>query len=276
MAGIQDAGKLYGGYLQNAQQAVGFNPQQLTQANNNLTAMQNIVAAAPTQAQNAGNYYGTTSGGTNNIYSGMMSNLAPGLTNATNTAGNMTNEYQTLATQANQQAGLTQQSQQAKASAATNVYQTSVQQMSTAGQTMSTIEGLAQQQGYLTAEQTTAYQNAYSNYVTAQASATSAAAAASIAPSTIAANTATANLNNAQTAAQVAANQATAAANKKIAGTSYTTMPNGSGGVNYFANGQPITNSQYAQATGVNTSQLEKQVASGYVAPSTHSIGARE
>lgn len=200
--GIQDAGQLYGGYLQNAQQAVGFNPQDLTQANKNLTAIQNQVAYAPTAAQQTGNYYGTTAGGTTNIYSGLMGNLNPGLTNASNTAGNLTNEYQTLAGQANQQAGLTEQSQQAKASATTANYGAAVQQMSTAGSTMSSIEAMAQQQGYLTAEQTTAYQNAYSQYVSAQAAAAQAAAATTTA-------NAAARLTTAQAIAQEASNNAT-------------------------------------------------------------------
>lgn len=46
---------------------------------------------------------------------------------------------------------------------------------------MQQIEGLAQQQGYLTAQQTAAYQNAYSQYISAQAAKTQAGAAAQLA-----------------------------------------------------------------------------------------------
>lgn len=211
---IENGGTLYGQNLASQEQQTGFNPGDLTTANKNLTAIQNQVAYAPTAAQQSGNYYGTTAGGTTNIYSGLMGNLNPGLTNATNSVGNLTNEYGQLTNAANQQAGLTVQSEQNKASDLGGVYSAAVQQLQTAGTTMAAIENLQQQQGYLTAEQSTAYQNAYSQYINAQAAATSASAAASqansaavIAPTTAAANTAQANLTAAQAASQNTTNK---------------------------------------------------------------------
>lgn len=44
----------------------------------------------------------------------------------------------------------------------------------------------------------------------------------------------------------------------------YTYSPNGTGGVNYFLNGTPITNTQYRAATGIDTGALEAQVADDY------------
>jgi hypothetical protein len=43
----------------------------------------------------------------------------------------------------------------------------------------------------------------------------------------------------------------------------YSWAPNGSGGANYYQNGQGITNSQYGAATGVNYGQLEQYLAGG-------------
>lgn len=200
---IQNGGDLYGKYLAAQQQSVGFNPQDLTTANKNLTAIQNQVAYAPTAAQQTGNYYGTTAGGTTNIYSGLMSNLNPGLTNATNSVGNLTNEYGQLTNAANQQAGLQVQSEQNKANDLANVYSNAVNQMQAAGKTMSDIENLQQQQGYVTAQAAAQYQNAYSNYVSAQAAASQAQAAL------ITAN-ANARLTNAQSVSQEATNAAAA------------------------------------------------------------------
>lgn len=44
----------------------------------------------------------------------------------------------------------------------------------------------------------------------------------------------------------------------------YSYSPNGSGGVNYFENGSPITNTAYGKATGVNYGQLESYVANQF------------
>lgn len=201
---IENGGQLYGQNLASQEQQTGFNPQSLTTANRNLTAIQNQVAYAPTAAQQTGNYYGTTAGGTTNIYSGLMSNLNPGLTNATNSVGNLTNEYGQLTNAANQQAGLTVQSEQNKAADLQGVYTNAVAQMQASGQTMASIENLRQQQGVLTSQQIANYQNAYSQYISAQAAATSASAAMTTA-------TANAGLTNAQTVAQQAANAKAAA-----------------------------------------------------------------
>lgn len=201
---IQDGGDLYAKNLATQQQSVGFNPLDLTTANKNLTAMQNQVAAAPMTAQQTGNYYGTTAGGTGNIYAGLMSNLNPGLTNATNSVGNLTNEYGQLTNAANQQTGLTVQSEQNKATDLATIHANAVSQMQSAGQTMAAIEALQQQQGYVTAQAAAQYQNAYSQYISAQAAATSAAAAMTTA-------TANAGLTNAQTTAQLASNAKAAA-----------------------------------------------------------------
>lgn len=215
---IQNGGTVYGQDLQGQETSTGFNPSDLTTANKNLTAIQNQVAFAPTAAQQTGNYYGTTAGGTTNIYSGLMNNLNPGLTNATNSVGNLTNEYGQLTNAANQQAGLTVSSEQNKASDLANVYGSAVNQLQAAGQTMASIENLQQQQGYLTAEQSTAYQNAYSQYVSAQAAASQAQSAAIVAPTTAAANT--------QQAALTAANVISQNQTNKQAG-NYLTVSNG-------------------------------------------------
>lgn len=44
----------------------------------------------------------------------------------------------------------------------------------------------------------------------------------------------------------------------------YSYSPNGTGGVNYFANGKPITNAQFSAGTGQNTNTIESGVRSTY------------
>lgn len=44
----------------------------------------------------------------------------------------------------------------------------------------------------------------------------------------------------------------------------YTYQPDGKGGVNYFRNGVPITNAEYAQATGKDTTSIEQMAAETY------------
>lgn len=44
----------------------------------------------------------------------------------------------------------------------------------------------------------------------------------------------------------------------------YEFFPDGKGGINYFYNGQPITNTEFRQATGTDTSMLEDMVKQNY------------
>lgn len=175
---------LYGSNLQNAQAEYGFDPKELLQANKNLATTQTTLANLPQAIQQQGNYYGTTAG----QEAGNYANLAGNINNVLAGQGNAINAYQAVLNatqnQANQQTsqGLAGQQQQLSG------YQASAQNantiMQTASTTMNQIEQLAQQQGYMTAQQIAAYQNAHSQYVSAQAAAQQAEASMITAQST--------------------------------------------------------------------------------------------
>jgi hypothetical protein len=143
----------------------GFNPAQLGQANQNLTAMQNQIANLPTAANQMSNYSGATAGQSANLYNNLLGNMQPGLTNANNTVSNMMNEVSATQNQANQQATLGYQGEQLNVSALQDLVQNAL-----AGQ------GYAQGQEQNALTQ----QSNYGNYVTseqqAQAAQTNAAA----------------------------------------------------------------------------------------------------
>lgn len=174
VSGIQNAGTNYGTDLTAAQNMYGFNPSSLALANTNLLNTQTALNYAPQSAQQAGNYYGTTAGQTQNAYNNMAGNLNTTLGNQTNAVAQYQNLLAATQQQANQQSGLTLQSQTAQATAAESQYQNSVSQMQAAGSTMASIENLAQQQGYLTSEQVANYTGAYNNYLSAQQAASQA------------------------------------------------------------------------------------------------------
>ena len=176
----QNYGNVYGQDLSSAQSMYGFDPQSLALANKNLLNTQTAMQYAPQAAAQAGNYYGGTAGQAENAYQNMAGNLNTTLANQSNAVGQYQNLLSATQNQANQQT--TQQL--AGQSQALNAYEASAQNatnvMDSARQTMAAIEKLQQDQGSVTADQISAYQNAYSNYVTAQAKALSDAAQANL------------------------------------------------------------------------------------------------
>ena len=173
-------GNVYGQDLSNAQSMYGFDPKSLAVANKNLLNTQTAMQYAPEAATQMGNYYGTTAGGAENVYQSMAGNLNKTLANQSNAVGQYQNLLSATQNQANQQT--TQQL--AGQSQALNAYEATAQNatnvMDSARQTMAAIEKLQQDQGTITSGQISDYRNAYSNYVTAQASATTAAAQANL------------------------------------------------------------------------------------------------
>jgi hypothetical protein len=162
---------------QNQQQAqLGYNPATTQAAAKNLTAGENIMAQLPQATNQMGNYSGATAGQEAQNYTNMAGNVNAQLTNANNALQNQLGMYSAAAGAANQQttqqlAGAQLASQNYQA-----LYSNATQQMQTAGQVMTQVEGLQQQQGFLTAQQVKAYQDAYNGYIQAQAAAESASA----------------------------------------------------------------------------------------------------
>lgn len=174
---MQNPADMYKQALTSAQTQYGFNPASIAQSAKNLTALQNQVSNLPQAAQQMSNYSGATAGQTAGLYSNLLGNMQPGLTNANNSLTNMMGLLGATQNQANQQATLGLGGEQLKSQNYQALYSQSVSQMQTAGQTMAAIEQLQQQQGSLTAQQIASYRNAYSQYTSAQAAQTQAAAA---------------------------------------------------------------------------------------------------
>lgn len=165
---MQNPADLYGNYLSQAQQMYGFNPADLKTSLQNVANTNTTLANLPQATQQQGNYYGTTAGAEANNYQQQAGNLQGVLSGQTNNANVMQQLLGATQTQANQQAGLYGQFEQQKSSNLNDLYTSAVQQMTTAGNTMSQIEGLAQQQGTVTASQVQSYLQAYQDYYAAQ------------------------------------------------------------------------------------------------------------
>lgn len=244
-------GSLYGQYQKGQQADLGYNPATTQQAATGLTSAENIMSALPQAVNQMGNYSGATAGQIANNYSNMAGNIQGQVTNANNALTNQLGMFNAAAGAANQQTtqalgGAQLQSQNYQA-----LYTQANQQMATAGQTMTQIEGLQQQQGYLTSEQVNQYQSAYNGYVTAQAAATQANAAAKLA----AARTTQANLQNQSLQNQL--NIANSPAMSQRTGGGYNFVSSAQGGKS------PISAATYAQQTGQPIVKLLQTMAAG-------------
>ena len=179
----QNYGNIYGQDLSNAQQMYNFDPKSLALANKNLLQTQTAMQYAPQAAAQAGNYYGGTAGQAENAYQNMAGNINTTLANQSNAVG----QYKDLLTLTQNQANQQTTQQLAGQAQALGGYEAVAQNYTNiaqnAAQTMTAIEKLQQDQGTVTSGQIAAYQNAYSNYVTAQAAASQAASAAMLAKS---------------------------------------------------------------------------------------------
>lgn len=196
--GMSDPAQAYGQSLAGAQQMYGFDPKQLLQANKNLANTNTTLANLPQAAQAQGNYYGTTAGAQANNYAQQAGNLQALLSGQSNTVNAFQSVLGATQNQANQQATLGLQGQQAKSQNYQKLYDTSVNQMQVSGKALSDLQTLQQQQGFLTSQQVKNYQDAYSSYLSAQAAQAQAAASMVSAQGSAAYNNAQAQLTQQQ------------------------------------------------------------------------------
>ena len=192
----QNYGNIYGQDLSNAQSMYGFDPKSLALANKNLLQTQTAMQYAPQASTQAGNYYGGTAGQAMNAYQNMAGNINTTLANQSNAVGQYKDLLSATQNQANQQTTQQLAGQAQALGGYEAVAQNYTNIANNAAQTMTAIEKLQQDQGAVTSGQITAYQDAYSNYVTAQAAASTAASAAL----TARANSNATNLSTIQTA----------------------------------------------------------------------------
>jgi len=168
---IQGGGQQAQDYLNQQYQQMGIDPKAIQEANKQLYQTQANLAFAPQSASQAGNYYGQTAGNTQQIYQGLTGNLNSVLTTQTAKANYLTQGLNQALQNATLVENSQQTSQQQKLSGYQNVANVAQQLAATAGQTMTQIEGLAQQQGYVTSETVNQYQDAKAKLIQAQAAA---------------------------------------------------------------------------------------------------------
>ena len=177
---IQGGGQQAQDYLNQQYQKLGIDPKAIQEANKQLYQTQANLAFAPQSASQAGNYYGQTAGNTQQIYQGITGNLNAVLQTQTAKANYLSQGLDQALANAKmiEDSQLTSQDQKVKGySYAANVAQ---QLAGTASDTMTKIESLAQQQGYVTSETVQMYQKSKADLITANANATTAAAQANL------------------------------------------------------------------------------------------------
>jgi len=173
---MQNPSDYYNQQLQGAYQQYGINPADLLAANQSLARTQTTMNNLPQAASQIGGGYGTTAGAQALNYGNMAGQLQGVQTGQANAVNAFQNSIQNAMTQANQAGQLFATGQGTKEKALSDAYSGAVNQMQVSEKAMNDIETLQQNQGYATAQQISAYQNAYSNWVTAQANAQTAAA----------------------------------------------------------------------------------------------------
>ena len=177
---IQGGGQQAQDYLSQQYKQLGIDPQAIQEANKQVYQTQANLAFAPQSASQAGNYYGQTAGNTQQIYQGLTGNLNSVLTTQTAKANYLSQGLNQALQNATMIENSQQTSQQQKLSGYQNVANVAQQLAATAGDTMTKIESLAQQQGYVTSETVQMYQKSKADLISANATATTAAAQANL------------------------------------------------------------------------------------------------
>ena len=177
---IQGGGQQAQNYLNQQYQQMGIDPKAIQEANKQLYQTQANLAFAPQAASQAGNYYGQTAGNTQQIYQGITGNLNSVLTTQTAKANYLSQGLNQALQNATLVENSQQTSQQQKLSGYQNAANVAQALAATASDTMTKIESLAQQQGYVTSETVQMYQKSKADLITANANATTAAAQANL------------------------------------------------------------------------------------------------
>lgn len=178
--GLQGGGEQAQRFLSDQYRQLGIQPEAIQQANQQIARTQAALQAAPQAAQQAGGGYGMTAGGQAQALANLQGNLTGVLTAQTAQTDALSRQM----AQALQNAQLVEQSelttQEQKLTGYTQAAGVAQNLANTAAQVMNNVMGLAQQQGYVTAQQVGAYQNARANLIQAQAAAGAAGAQAEL------------------------------------------------------------------------------------------------
>jgi len=177
---IQGGGEQAQNYLNQQYQQMGIDPKAIQEANKQVYQSQANLAFAPQSASQAGNYYGQTAGNTQQIYQGITGNINSVLATQTAKANYLSQGLNQALQNATMIENSQQTSQQQKLTGYQNAANIAQSLATTAGDTMTKIENLAQQQGYVTSETVQMYQKSKADLISANAAATSAAAQANL------------------------------------------------------------------------------------------------
>ena len=177
---IQSGGQQAQNYLTQQYKQLGIDPQAIQSANMQMARTQTALQNSAQAAQQQGGGYGMTAGGAAQGLTNLQANLNQTLNAQSNQATALSKQLGDALANAKmiEDSQLTSQDQKVKGYSYTaNVAQ---QLAGTASDTMTKIESLAQQQGYVTSETVQMYQKSKSDLIAANAAATSAGAQANL------------------------------------------------------------------------------------------------
>ena len=177
---IQGGGQQAQDYLSQQYKQLGIDPQAIQSANQQIARTQTALQNSAQAAQQQGGGYGMTAGGAAQGLTNLQGNLNQTLNAQSNQATALSAQLDQALKNATMIESSQQTSQQQKLSGYQNAANVAQQLAATAGDTMTKIESLAQQQGYVTSETVQMYQKSKADLISANATATTAAAQANL------------------------------------------------------------------------------------------------
>ena len=168
---IQGGGQQAQDYLSQQYKQLGIDPQAIQSANQQIARTQTALQNSAQAAQQQGGGYGMTAGGAAQGLTNLQGNLNQTLNAQSNQATALSAQLDQALKNATMIESSQQTSQQQKLSGYQNAANVAQQLAATAGDTMTKIESLAQQQGYVTSETVNQYQDAKAKIITANAAA---------------------------------------------------------------------------------------------------------
>ena len=177
---IQGGGQQAQDYLTQQYKQLGIDPQAIQSANQQMARTQTALQNSAQAAQQQGGGYGMTAGGAAQGLTNLQGNLNQTLNAQSNQATALSAQLDQALKNATMIESSQQTSQQQKLSGYQNAANVAQQLAGTASDTMTKIESLAQQQGYVTSETVQMYQKSKSDLIAANAAATSASAQANL------------------------------------------------------------------------------------------------
>lgn len=167
--GMQGGSEMYGQNLSGAESSMGYNPQEMMNAQKALANTQTTMANLPQAVNQMGNYSGATAGQVANNASQMGGNLQGLMSGQANTVGALGNVLGQAQAQAQGQTQAGQNTQSMQLQSLQGIMSTAADQYKTAQADKQQLEQLFQQQGQFNADEAQKYQQANAAMLGAQA-----------------------------------------------------------------------------------------------------------